>query len=356
MAGNVGDTVLSQCVRRLFDSVYHHKFEWNLLRVNDPVDTDVVLSINDTDSLIIGGGGLFLPDTNKNNVSGWQWAISGDLLKKIKVPVVVFSVGYNYFPGQEPEELFIENLELLCKKASFIGLRNTGSVEAVKRLLPGELAEKIKFQPCTTTLIRKIYGDELPEKKQSKRIAFNVAFDRAERRFQGDLDKICDEIAVASKRIEADGYEIVLVYHCDDDYRIKRYMKDRKVKFDEANLTWMFPDKVYQFYNDIECVFGMRGHAQMIPFGLNCKIITLGTHDKMRWFLEDIDATDWYIDLIANKESLSSIIYSKFHEIMKDSEKTDKRIREAQDRLWSITRDNMSQITEITHVDKSEDK
>lgn len=38
----------------------------------------------------------------------------------------------------------------------------------------------------------------------------------------------------------------------------------------------------------------------MIPFGLNCGIISLGTHDKMRWFLDDLGAADWDIDLIVS--------------------------------------------------------
>lgn len=93
--GNAGDTVLSQCVRRTVNS--WKESCWNLINVSDPVDAEIISSINRSSALIIGGGGLFLPDTNENDISGWQWVISDDLLESINVPIIVFTVGYNYY-------------------------------------------------------------------------------------------------------------------------------------------------------------------------------------------------------------------------------------------------------------------
>ncbi len=92
----------------------------------------------------------------------------------------------------------------------------------------------------------------------------------------------------------------------------------------------------------------MRGHAQMIPFGLNREIISFGTHDKLKWFLEDIDASDWYIELKENVESLKQRIVQLFirvHEI--DSMLTEKRLKNKQDELWSITCRNMNVINKL---------
>ena len=179
--GNAGDTVLSQCVRRTFN--FEKRNGWNLINVTDAVDERVITTINNTSALIIGGGGLFLPDTNKNSISGWQWAVSNNQLDSINVPIIVFAVGYNYFKGQEANDLFIKGLTKLCEKASFIGLRNQGSVRAIKELLPEELKERIRFQPCTTTIIRHIYANQLPAKVKSNKVAINMAFDRSDRRY-----------------------------------------------------------------------------------------------------------------------------------------------------------------------------
>ena len=96
--GNAGDIALSQCVRRMFEKNFK-LINWNLIKISNTVDKRIIDKINHTKALIIGGGGLFLPDTNENVISGWQWGISGDLLNKIEVPIIVYSVGYNYFYG-----------------------------------------------------------------------------------------------------------------------------------------------------------------------------------------------------------------------------------------------------------------
>src|SRR5699024_7840787 len=51
------------------------------------VDEAAVKRINATaDAVVIGGGGLFLQDTNPNRLSGWQWKISPEALAALEVP------------------------------------------------------------------------------------------------------------------------------------------------------------------------------------------------------------------------------------------------------------------------------
>lgn len=347
--GNTGDTVLSQCVRRCFSGRIE-PCSWNIIELDKPVTNATIESINKTSALVIGGGGLFLPDTNENSISGWQWPVSQSQLSAVDVPVLVFSVGYNYFKGQEPSVVFKNNLVTLCEKADFIGLRNRGSVKAVRELLPIQLREKVIYQPCTTTIIRKIYGAKIEKKKPSKVIAFNLAFDRSQRRYGEYKEKICTEVAKAAKSIENLGYEIVLVYHCSSDSEIRHYMDEQHVSYKVKDLTFAFPGEVYEFYNKVECVLGMRGHAQMIPFGLNCCIISLGTHDKMRWFLEDIDAVDWYVELNNDIQTLANRILTAFkNSVVDNKEETHRRLIEAQEKLWIITQRNMKQIQDIVN-------
>lgn len=342
LATNSGDTVLSQCVRRTVMSAEKVK-DWDLIPVRGAVTEETLRRINDCDMLMIGGGGLFLPDTNANTVSGWQWAVSNGQLEQIRVPVCVYSVGYNYFPGQEPAALFKTALTALLKKSSFFGLRNTGSVEAVRALVPDELADKVVFQPCTTTLIQKL-RPELPAREKTGKVAVNMAFDRADRRYGTKKEEILRKTALAVRAIQDRGYEIVCVCHVDDDAAFFPYLKAAGVRFKTEDLSRCYPDHVYAFYNDMDVVLGMRGHAQMIPFGLNCGILSLGTHDKMKWFLDDIGAPDWYVDL-TDTEGLTERITERFvtlHET--DAVQTEERLLSAQERLWGITKDNLAAI------------
>lgn len=344
-AGNAGDTVLSECVRRTFNKMLN-QFSWKLVSVMHPVSETLIEKFNRTNAVIIGGGGLFLPDTNPNAISGWQWACSKENLSRIRVPIILYSVGYNYFRGQIPSTLFIDSLSEIVEKSSFVGLRNHGSVCEVKALLRDDLKEKVVYQPCTTTLLRLLCPD-LPAKKESGKIAFNFAFDRAEKRFGENKEKILVEIVKSVYAIRDKGYEIYIVAHCPSDLMVMQYIKER-TNIHVVNASWWGFEQLAGFYNNMDVVLGMRGHAQMIPFGLNCQIISLGSHEKMKWFLEDIDAMDWYIEMIEQPETLAERIMEKFvevHEINRDL--TNQRLVKAQQYLWEITCDNMNYIRSV---------
>ena len=49
-------------------------------------------------------------------------------------------------------------------------------------------------------------------------------------------------------------------------------------------------------------MIGMRGHANIIPFGQNTPCIGIGEHNKVRWFLEEVGMLDSYVPLGADKQ------------------------------------------------------
>lgn len=339
---NAGDTVLSKCVRTVFNKSFSNG--WNLIKLTDPVTEKNIEKINQSAYLLIGGGGVLLPDSNPNSISGWQWAIDPTFWEKIKVPVIVFGIGYNFFKGQKNSELFIDNLEKLVTRADFFSLRNHGSIKKVCELLPENLHDKIAYQPCPTTIIRNLCP-HLKTKKDGNLIGINIAFDRYERRFGKNIYTILDQIALAIKQIEELGFQIINVCHLENDSKFEISLDQRSVKYQTVNLQFKLPNEVYDFYNKVALMFGMRGHAQMIPFGLNTKIISLGTHDKIRYFLEDIDALDWYINVNQAPESLSIEMLEKFNQQMfLEKNETEKRLVEQQELLADITQENMNKI------------
>ena len=103
-------------------------------------NTALVNYINDNfDAVVVGGGGLFLRDTNPNQRSGWQWNISLDQLRRLQTPLVIYSVGNNRFIDQaEFAPPFEEHVNLTMEKSVFFGLRNTGSVETITRYIAAD--------------------------------------------------------------------------------------------------------------------------------------------------------------------------------------------------------------------------
>lgn len=292
-AGNAGDTVLSSSVRLFIDFASANSNKWKLIHTHDKVVQETVDIINRSKALIIGGGGLFLRDTNENSHSGWQWPITNELLEKIQVPIIVYSVGYNKFRNQiDFDNTFYKSMKLLLDKSPFFGLRNSGSISNVKNF-SGDL-EKIVFQPCVTTFLKKFHP-ALKNFSPTKTgvVAINIAFDRHHLRFGKDERVIIHQIVDAMTSLKKMGKTPVLVAHCSVDRHIKHWIND----FDFIDLTHSSQKKIINTFKQFEMVIGMRGHSQMIPFGMGIPIYSLVSHNKLQFFLDDIGKPDWGTEL-----------------------------------------------------------
>ena len=348
---NAGDTALSECIRRLFE-LELGPADWLLVPAKDPVDETLVARLNETEGIVLGGHGLFIPDTNENTISGWEWACDKALYERITSPLAVFAVGYNYFHGQRRTALFEENVNALVKRADFFGLRNRGSIREMKTFTDPELAGKIRYQPCATMVARYLYP-ELPEKQTTRRVALNVALDRSGLRLGDREETVLTQIARGMKEIAGRGYEIHFMTHCDWEIRFLKYLNREKVPYTYHHATMWQAEEIIRFYHGMDMVVGMRGHGIWIPYGLNCHILALENHNKTRWFLEDIDAMDWNIDLTADPEHLGDEILRKFIRIHEEqAEETTRRLLNTQAEMWRITRENMREIGRLFDVEQ----
>lgn len=341
---NAGDTVLFDAVERLFDKELG-PFSWRLTQLRRKVTGEDVSRINAAaKAVLVGGGGLFIADTNPNNQSGWQWKISLEDLKRLKPPLILFAVGYNQFRNSEPfNEVFDKHLEETVRKSIFVGLRNSGSVAGVKRHLPVELQHKVVLQPCMTTVLKYYYpsaqGAAAPT---SKDIAINLAFDRREKRFGDKEAHVLSEIAYALRHAVAKGYRLHAAVHAWDDDPMVEFFRREKIPVTIRRLNLDAPAEVVRFYAGMPLTIGMRGHAQMIPFGCGNPIFSIISHDKMRYFLEDIGHSEWGADV--NDPTLRTRIMTFIDRF--DAERVGIRasIDSKQKELWAVTQANLRTI------------
>ena len=341
--GNAGDNILSLCVRKFYEKCFeNYNIQWSIIPVVGEVTDKTIETINKSDICVIGGGGLFLPDTNPNNKSGWQWAISSEQLNLISTPISIFAVGYNYFPGQKMSELSKKGIIDIVRKSSFAGFRNQGSVLAIKTLLPPELEANPVYQPCPTTIINNLFGIS-HQIGQTKTIGINMAFDRIEMRLGTNYREKLRQVAKAAFKISELGIKIVYMAHCSKDMMFLDYLLDENVKYELRRLWNRNPEKAMQSYLDIDVMLGMRGHAQMVPFGIGCGIVTLGSHDKMRWFMQDTELEGAYIDM--NQDDLYDIIFKVVSDLyLCDSPTIFESIKQAQSRLLEVSESNAEHI------------
>lgn len=337
--GNAGDTLLPVVLRDLFSNTVGVK-KWKNCNVHTFVDEKLVKSYNQSDLIVIGGGGLFLSDTMPNDVSGWQWNCSIDALTKINKPLVAFAIGYNRFRGQDDfKPIFTDHLNAFVDKAVFVGIRNHGSIEKLKPYLKtDELRNKLVYQPCMTTLIAKIYADYLQFDKKEDFVAFNCAFDRQSLRSSDDsyLKSIAKVALEFSKLTSIKYYS-----HMPSDEKALPYFDELGIKYELVRLNNV--KQIVECYSKPRLVIGMRGHAQMIPFGCLTPIVSIISHDKMQWFLDDIEHPNWGADVLDPdfEEKLLDASIQAYN----NYESRIQNLKIAQEKLWKITTDNLDLIS-----------
>lgn len=335
---NAGDTLLPVILRDLIGNALGIN-NWEYQHVHELVTTNDILKYNSKNLVIIGGGGLFLKDTNPNQNSGWQWNCSIQNLNNISKPLIAFAIGYNRFRGQQEfDPIFFNHINAFVKKASFIGLRNNGSIKAIKQYITDPaLKEKIVFQPCMTTLLSRIYPNFVNYNKKKNIIVFNCAFDRQESRAINDT--LLYSIARVAKKLSKFS-EIRYYSHMESDKLALKY-------FDELQFPYKLIElknvrQIIYSYAEPSLVIGMRGHSQLIPFGCNTPILSIISHEKMKWFLEDINHVELGIDVL--DPDFETKLEEKAIDVYQNKDIYITSLKKEQDKLNLITQKNLNEI------------
>lgn len=347
---NAGDTLLFTVVRKIFD-YFFGQCRWGLHQAWDKFSLDFVLKVNKNfDGIIVGGGGLLLRDQDKSKTSksGWQWNSSLDSIDEIKIPLIIFAIGYNRFRGQpEFDPIFFKHINSTVKKSIFFGLRNNGSIKALKNYLNKDLTSKPFRQFCPTTVLWQLYPKyqalaKAHDKKNKRLLSFNAAFDRSNLRFGSNPNQIIERVVKALKVAQTRGWKIIVTAHKMIDRKIETYLNEQGVLFEVKDLSNSNEEEIMEFYSQIDFAFGMRGHSQMIPFGLRRPILSIISHDKMRFFLEDIKKLDWGIEV--NSLELEKTLEKFLESLEEKRSDIHTQISFAQQKIWEETENNFKKL------------
>ena len=350
--GNFGDVMLPIAVRACLTSAIPNA-RWSALHAHQVFDLERARWANENlDAVVIGGGGLFLPDTAPNGHSGWQWNVTDEALDELRIPIVVYTVGYNLFPGQRFfGDRFESSVKKLIEKAEFVGLRNHGSVDSVSRVVGPGLASKIEFLPCVTTVYGPLTGRVKPEDGSraeagaSRPIAYlNIAFDREELRFGDGYEAFVDELAAFINAV-SDRVEVRCLAHVYADERIAHDLRrNHGVRIRVEALQLLEPDAALNLLERAAVVVGMRGHAGMIPFGVGTPIVSIISHSKLRFFLDDIKHPEWGVD--ADDPQLGRKLTTLVTDIVADQPRYRREVAAAREVLKHIADSANARIAE----------
>ena len=344
--GNYGDELLPVAVR---ESVSHLRpvGGWSGYHVHQVFDDECVEQVNATQGLLVGGGGLFLPDTSPNGNSGWQWNVPRSSLDRLKVPLGLIAVGYNLFDGQTiAGDLFRESVIATVDRADFVGLRNHGSIERVRELLPESLREKVTYLPCPTTILGCLPDsgfEDVPGPVRSAHekplVYLNVAYDRASLRFKEGYG---DFVAAINRFIGTlgDRAEVRVAAHTipDEQIAVDLYREyGTRIGVDSFNRDGIAG--ATKHYREASLVIGMRGHAGMIPFGLGTPILSLVSHPKLQYFLDDVGHPEWGVRV--DSPNLSTELLELTESVLDDETGARKAVTAARDGLYRTFTSNL---------------
>ncbi|WP_059005712.1 polysaccharide pyruvyl transferase family protein [Streptomyces specialis] len=350
---NAGDKVLPEAVRLCFGPDTGPG-RWTSVHAHRLFDDAALERVNARRGLVVGGGGLFLPDTAPNGNSAWQWNVPDAALARLTVPLAVFAVGYNVFDGQSyRRRRFTESLRVLVERSAFFGLRNRGSVERVRELLPEELRDRVLYQPCPTTVTRRLVPGWRDADRRDDTVLLNCAYDRAGLRFGHDYGHFLAQMATALRTLRGHA-DVRYAAHMPTDERfVHDLRREHGLSLPVEPLYERTNDEIRDVFRRARLVIGMRGHAGMIPFGCGTPIISLVSHPKLAYFLADIGRPEWGVTV--HDRALAARLTERAVSLLDDHAAAVADVRDRQRELWRITEANVATLRELFGIDTGED-
>jgi len=328
--GNFGDSIIHKSIHSHLSQCSKYKIEFRNINCQQTEFTkDLIKEINgEGDLLIVGGGGLIFYRPQDDSKSGWQWNIDINLIDTIKVPFVVYAIGYNQFEYDNSNFIPVtdSHLQKTVKAATLFSVRDTGTKrELIARGCDGNKIEVIPdsgmFLPADNIKVPGLRRDKL-------KVGINWTSDRENQtfpepwaqnreRFIRNLAELCRHL------INERNAQIFYIGHMGGDFdkRIRDSLRDllggNLIAIEEA-LPSLFPSnyknakKLVGVYRQMDIVLGMRGHANIVAFGQHVPFIPIGSHRKNRYLLEDIGEDRYCIDVrkpeLCTKERMISLV------------------------------------------------
>jgi len=276
--------------------------EFNEYYINEVVNKKYEL-------LVIGGGGIIHGSHWPN---GWFWLINQDLIKQIKIPFIVYGVGYNYWSeeGGIPER-GIKHLKETKNNALSFTVRNDGSQNRIFN----QTGIKVSVVPDPGFHID-LNTDYQNFENGNKFVVIQLANDKPQSRF-GSLNKRAEFVERMREVVKnlSKKYKVIFAPHVLDDVsisnNISKGINNTKV-LNFGDFAFEHSNRMIGYYKYAEFAIAMRGHGQIIPIGFNTPVISLENHPKHIGLMRELNLLDYNVkvdspdfkDQIMNKINL----------------------------------------------------
>lgn len=299
---NSGDFLIGPATKNRFkEIVKNDKVSFIDFDIRADYTLKKIQALNDKfDAIIIGSGGLILPDTiaAAGSPSGWQWKINDSALNNISIPIYVISIGYNTFFEQTmgmtnrnnnrldkiKKKAFISSISLLVKKSTYFSMRHRRDIEKLINDIGEKYLDKVSFEFCPTIAYTKYKS----LKSNGDYIAFEIKDDRLWRRcYKIGEKRFYSELLESVKLLLELGEKVVFLSH-DGSSKFYKYLKKHGINIPMLSNTVANEDLIYANYIKIKAIVCTAGHSQMISSAIEgIRVISLITHPKLINFCRD---------------------------------------------------------------------
>lgn len=244
------------------------------------------------DLLVIGGGGIIHGSHWPN---GWFWLIDKELIRKIKIPFIVYGVGNNYFEGEDIPAKAVKHLSETYDRSTYFSVRNDGSFERVTRQLsftPEEVPDP-GFHVGLNTHYEK------PDINEPF-VVLQLANDKTEDRLTGrGADELVNDLRDVVK-VLVKTKRVILIPHVFADVDISRQVAEGiegAEVLDFGSYAFDHTEKVLAYYKYAEYVLAMRGHGQIVPISFNTPVISLQNHPKHAGLMKKLELEEYNVNV-----------------------------------------------------------
>ena len=173
-------------------------------------------------------------------------------------------------------------------------------------------------------------------------------------RYGSRQNEIMNAIAKVVKALSND-YKIKYYVFHEGDFQALKYFENNNTDMEIINLnTGLTTAEIIKACTSLNLVIGMRGHAQLIPFGCNIPILSVISHDKLKWFLDDINHPEWGVDVL--DKDFEHKLYDTARYILNNQQKIREQINTSQQNLYEITNENLKFMLEKYAVDNCQQR
>lgn len=310
---------------------------------------DFVNEANSYDLVMIGGGNYFELWV-ENSITGSSIDISIDYLKKIKTPILFYSLGFDLGQGIPKANIdkFRVFMDYLTSSSKyFVSVRNDGALDNFEKIYADRYKNNIVEIPDggfftyvsnlehyeiefgMTNIIINVAGD-MPEIRFPD-VNGKLTYDRFTEEFAGIIDELNDEYR--------NNINFIFVPHIFRDLKISYdiinnvtdIVRRRNIKVAPYLIGDKGHEYIFSLYNQSDLVLGMRFHSNVCSYALKKNVIGLVNYVQLSNLYKDINSNE-YVEV--NKNGFKKLLIEKIRLHLNEKDKFENSASMVKEKLY----------------------